>query len=307
MLPAYSNSILIVVGILSGVLGGMGAGSGVFIVPMLVLLLLLPVKIAVGISLVCTLMVSIVGTVVYHRQGMINYRLGTYLQLFMGVGALLGGFLIPYLQGWMITALFAVVLGYLSIAGFLTQKMDDQRIHAGKFSFYPQANLMRVFNGSYLDKAASSQVEYAVRRPVFGAAIAVLGGAIAAVLGAGSGILMIAVMNQFMNVPVKPAVATSRLIIGVTSIIAFFPYMSRVLRVSNLLWPVVVGTGIGTLIGAGLMNRCRSRWIKLLASILMGYLAVRMLFRTYHVILSQGWIITQHWLIVAQACNLCSK
>jgi uncharacterized membrane protein YfcA len=257
----------------------LGVGGGIFIVPAMVLLFHLPMKIAVAASIVSVIATSNAGGSSYVDQRISNLRLAMFLEIFTTTGALLGAVLALFLQEWIISFVFAIMLGYMAYASFSTRNLDDERIRNDLFARAQPDRLSAMLNlrGQYYDVAAGKDVEYVVCGAAPGITIASLAGIASGLLGVGGGVLKVSAMNRYMNVPMKVAVGTSKLMIGVTAAVSSILFFIAGLIHFMVVAPVAIGTTLGATIGTMLMNRLHSAVLKWIFSALMAYLAYEML------------------------------
>lgn len=280
---SYSISVvlsLLLAASVAGFLGALlGVGGGIFIVPAMVLLFHLPMKIAVAASIVSVIATSNAGGSSYVDQRISNLRLAMFLEIFTTTGALLGAVLAIYLHESIISFLFAVMLGYMAYASFATRNVDDERISKGLFARCKPDRISSYFDlaGSYHDLAANRDVQYVVNGAPAGITIASLAGIASGLLGVGGGVLKVSAMNKYMNVPMKVAVGTSKLMIGVTAAVSSILFFMAGLIHFRVVAPIAVGTSLGATAGTMLMNRLHSAVLKWIFSALMAYLAYEML------------------------------
>ncbi len=266
----------------AGFLGALlGVGGGVIIVPFMVLLFHLPTKIAVATSIVSVIATSNAGGSKYVDQRITNLRLAMFLEIATTLGALSGSVLALYLRDWIMLLIFAALLLYMAFASYTTRNLDDQRIASGGFANAHQDPLSRWLNlrGSYHDQAAKKTVEYVINGSLLGATISYLAGVASGLLGVGGGVLKVSAMNRYMNVPMKVAVGTSKLMIGVTAAVGSILFFMAGLIHFAVVAPVAIGTTVGATIGTKVMNRLRSVSLKWLFTVLMAYLAYGMIAR----------------------------
>jgi uncharacterized protein len=265
--------------ILAGFLGALlGVGGGIFIVPVMVLMFHLPIKIAVAASIVSVIATSNAGGSSYVDQRITNLRLGMFLEIATTIGALSGSFLALYLQQWAMMFLFAVLLLYMGITAFRHRKLDDKRIRSGDYENAKPDRLSAFLhlNGSYHDHAAQRTVNYVVTGAPVGSGICYLAGVASGLLGVGGGVIKVSAMNAHMNVPMKAAVGTSKLMIGVTACVSSMLFFLAGLIHFYVVAPVAMGTTIGATIGTMIMNRLHSVLLKWLLALLMIYLSYGM-------------------------------
>ncbi|HVA72650.1 MAG TPA: sulfite exporter TauE/SafE family protein [Candidatus Limnocylindrales bacterium] len=257
----------------------LGVGGGIFIVPVMVLVFHLPIKIAVAASIVSVIATSNAGGSSYVDQRITNLRLGMFLEVSTTIGALSGSVLALYLHEWMMMMIFAALLLYMGVSAFLQRKLDDRRIAANDFSEVKPDRLSAFLNlgGSYHDEAADRTVNYVVTGTSVGTGICYLAGLASGLLGVGGGVLKVSAMNAHMNVPMKAAIGTSKLMIGVTAAVSSILFFLAGLIHFYVVAPVAVGTTVGATVGTMIMNRLHSVWLKWLLALLMIYLSYGML------------------------------
>lgn len=282
---SYSLSfVLLLVGV-SGIAGFFGAllgvGGGIFLVPAMVLGFQLPMKVAVAASLVSVIATSNAGGSSYVDQRITNLKLGMFLEVFTTIGALSGAVLALFLHEGAMSLVFAALLAYMAYAAFSTRRLDDLKIHADQFARAQPDRISRFLDlrGTYHDLAAKRDVPYVITGSAIGAGIAYLAGIASGLLGVGGGVLKVSAMNRHMNVPMKVAVGTSKLMIGVTAAVGSILFLSAGLIHFMVVGPVAVGTTLGATGGTLLMNRLRNVSLKRLFVVLMLVLAYGMLAR----------------------------
>ena len=270
---------LFIAACVAGVLGALlGVGGGVFIVPTMVLIFHVPLKIAVAASVVSVIATSNAGGSSYVDQHIANLKLAMLLEIPTTIGALVGSVLAVHLQEWLLLLIFAALLGYMALVSYRTRNTDDRRIAEGSFATVAQDRLARYLGlaGSYEDHAAQKLVEYRVTGTAAGMTVAASAGAASGLLGVGGGVLKVSAMNRYMNVPMKVAVGTSKLMIGVTAAISSIIFFLAGLIHFYVVAPVALGTTAGATLGTMVMNRLKTSWLKWLLAVLMAYLAYGM-------------------------------
>lgn len=257
----------------------LGVGGGIFIVPIMVLMFHLPIKIAVAASIVSVIATSNAGGSSYVDQRISNLHLAMFLEIATTVGALSGSLLALYLKEWVMLIIFAAMLAYMSYAAFVTRNIDDQRIAAGDFENARQDKLSAFLDlkGDYYDQAAGKTVKYVITNAPFGAGISYLAGLASGLLGVGGGVLKVSAMNKYMNVPMKAAVGTSKLMIGVTAAVSSILFFLAGLIHFYVVAPIAIGTTFGATVGTMIMNHLHSAILKWLFAALMIYLSYGML------------------------------
>jgi uncharacterized membrane protein YfcA len=257
----------------------LGVGGGIFVVPALALAFHIPMKVVVAASIVSVIATSNAGGSAYVEQHISNLRLAMFLEIFTTTGALLGSVLAVYFNEWTIALIISIMLAYLGYVSFTTRHLDDQRIAGNKFLNVKQDRISAHLNlsGDYHDVAAAKDVPYVVTGASAGIVVSALAGIASGLLGVGGGVLKVSAMNRYMNVPMKVAVGTSKLMIGVTAAVSAILFFMAGLIHFVVVAPIAIGTTIGATIGTMVMNRLHSAVLKWIFSALLVYLAYEML------------------------------
>ena len=263
----------------------LGIGGGLFIVPLLVLVLHLPMKTAVAASLIAVIATSNAGGSKYVDQRITNIRLAMFLEIFTTLGAIAGSILALYLQDWVMLLIFAVLLLNMGWNAFATRKLDDKRIASGGFATAEQDAICRKLNlrGQYFDQSAQKAVSYVVTGARIGAVVSFLAGIASGLLGIGGGVLKVSAMNRHMNIPMKVAVATSKLMIGITAAVGSLVFFVAGVIQFGLVGPIAIGTTCGATAGTMVMNRVSSALLKRVLTFVMFYMAYSMIVKALQI------------------------
>lgn len=266
--------------IIAGFLGALfGIGGGMIIVPFLTVFLGIPIHEAIATSIVSVIATSNAGGSSYVEQRITNIELAMFLEVATTAGALVGSFIALLLQSWQLFLTFVALLAYVAFASFKTRSSDEAKIATADFVKVRQDSLARYLNlrGTYYDQKEKKDVPYAVARAPEGSLISSLAGVVAGLLGVGGGIIKVAAMNIFMNVPMKAAVATSKFMIGVTAATSALLFFLAGLIDPYVIAPVALGTTLGATVGTWVMPRVRTSALKVAFGFLVIYLAYTML------------------------------
>jgi uncharacterized membrane protein YfcA len=266
--------------IFAGFLGALfGIGGGMIIVPFLTAFMGIPIHEGIAISIVSVIATSNAGGSSYVEQRITNIELAMFLEVATTAGALIGSFIALLLQSWELFLIFVVLLAYMAFASLKTRKTDEARIAKGDFAETKQDRVAKYLNlaGSYYDPSEKTDVPYVVTHAPEGSLIASLAGVVSGLLGVGGGIIKVAAMNIFMNVPIKAAVATSKFMIGVTAATGALLFFLAGLVDPYVIAPVALGTTLGATVGTWVMPRVKSSALKVAFAILVIYLAYTML------------------------------
>jgi hypothetical protein len=265
-------TLLVWVGsLLAGFLGALtGLGGGVVVVPMLTLLFGVDIRYAIGASLVSVIATSSGAAAAYVKEGYANLRLGIFLEIATTVGALAGAMLAAHLP----TAIVAVTFGVVLAASALVSARPRHAAVAGR---QPDALASRLrLDGAY--PSPGGPVAYQVRGVPGGFGLMFVAGALSGLLGIGSGALKVLAMDQVMRIPFKVSTTTSNFMIGVTAAASAGVYLSRGYLDPGLTMPVMLGVLPGALLGARLLPRAETRWLRILFAAVILFLAAEMIF-----------------------------
>ncbi|MGK9476638.1 sulfite exporter TauE/SafE family protein [Melioribacter sp. OK-6-Me] len=275
MLTELFLMYLIAIG--AGLLGALvGIGGGIIVVPALTLVFNIPVHYAIAASLISVIATSIAGANRYVEQEITNLKLGMFLEIFTTAGALVGAFLALILHGWILSVIFGVLVFVMAFYSF--KNREEKTIKLDNNYKLSKKSLVD-FEDTFYDRAEKRTVEYRVLNPIKGGFISMLAGVGSGLLGIGGGIIKVSVMNSYMKVPMKVAVATSKFMIGITASASAVLYFLNGAVNSFIVAPVALGTITGATLGSMVMNRIQTKYIKILFIVVAGYLSVRMIIR----------------------------
>jgi uncharacterized membrane protein YfcA len=120
---------------------------------------------------------------------------------------------------------------------------------------------------------------YKIRNYPAGLGVSLIAGSVSGLLGIGGGPIKVPAMYLIMGVPLRVATATSNFMIGVTAATSALVYYGRGDLRLDIAGPLVVGVFSGSLIGARLAPRIRTRAIAYLLIALMIYLSGQMAYK----------------------------
>lgn len=275
---------MLVGGFAAGVFGSLlGLGGGILIVPLLTLGFGLDLRAAVGVSLVCVIMTSSAAAGVYLERHVANLRLGMSLELFTGIGALVGGSIAFLVDERFLSALFAALLGYVAFSmlrGPAREVIaDDDADHGGRETGETALASATQVEPRSAFLASVSGPEYAVRNIGRGVVGATGAGVASALLGIGGGIIKVPLMHLTMGVPLRVATATSNLMIGITAAASAVIYLLRGEIDPYVAGPTAIGVFLGATLGSRVAHRLGLRYLRLLFVVVMVYTAIQMLLR----------------------------
>jgi uncharacterized membrane protein YfcA len=230
------------------------------------------IRYAIGASLVSVIATSSGAAAAYVKEGFTNIRIGMFLEIATTLGALLGAYVALLVPTTAIAVVFGAVLlysAYLSGRPQPVVPVDD----------HPDALATKLkMNGTYpsLDGPRS----YYVHRVPTGFGLMFGAGTLSGLLGIGSGAVKVLAMDQAMKIPFKVSTTTSNLMIGVTAAASAGVYMRRGYVDPALAMPVTLGVLAGSLFGTRVLAKTRTRWLRLVFSVVIVLLGMEMLYKT---------------------------
>ncbi|MGQ0796657.1 MAG: sulfite exporter TauE/SafE family protein [Methanobacteriota archaeon] len=282
MSPLEELLLVVVASVLAGLAGSyLGVGGGIFLVPFLTLGIRVDLPVAVATSLIGVIATSSGAASVYVRDRLVNLRLGMFLEIATTLGAVVGASLAVLVDARYLFLLFAAVVLYTAVYMAITRESAKDRVYRpGRDStFAARLDLSSI----YFDHEDQGVYRYRVGRPGAGFAVGGLAGALSGLLGIGGGFVKVPAMNVLMGVPMKPAVATSNFMIGVTAAASAFIYYARGLVNPSLAAMVIVGVFTGTRVGARLLLRGRAQRVRFVFAVLLAAIAGLMGLRAFDV------------------------
>jgi uncharacterized protein len=261
--------LLVVLGFFAGMLGALtGIGGGVLLTPILALHFGIPIREAIGTSLVAVITTSAASSSVHLQRHTTDIRLGMTLELATAFGAALMAYLVGYFNRNALEGLFA---------GFLLYSALVILIRRGKAE--PGEDSSPAIYGETVIPP------YEPKNYPLGLSASLVAGALSGLLGIGGGPIKVPVMYIFMDVPLMVATATSNFMIGVTAAASAIVYYRRGDILVEYAAPLAVGVFLGSLLGARLAPRIRTKYVVYLLVAIMFYLSGNLFFH-----LLRGWL-----------------
>ncbi|MGA2695896.1 MAG: sulfite exporter TauE/SafE family protein [Terriglobales bacterium] len=255
----------------AGLLGALtGLGGGVVLVPLLTIFFHVDIRYAIGASLVSVIATSSGAAAAYVREGFSNIRIGMFLEIATTLGALSGAFLATVVPVHALATICGLVL-VVSAALSRRPRTDAQR------EVPPDALATKLrLNGSFPD--GEGPRDYNVTHVPAGFGLMYGAGALSGLLGIGSGAVKVLAMDQAMRIPFKVSTTTSNFMIGVTAAASAGVYFSRGYIDPGLAMPVMLGVLTGSLVGAHILVKAETRWLRLVFSAVIVALGLQMIY-----------------------------
>lgn len=254
------NFVALGLGLVVGfVLGLLGGGGSILAVPIFLYLLHTPAKPAIAMSLVVVGISAAVGFFTHWRQGTVALRVAVPF----GLCAMLGAFVTARLTRFVPAAMQLSLFAIFAFSAAILMLRDAAK---------PDATLTPpTMGGPHFAPQLIPQ------------AIGV--GALTALVGAGGGFVIVPALVLVADVPVKPAVGSSLLIIALNALAGFAGYIGQV----PIDWPLVASfsatAAIGAILGTKVLRRVPQRRVKqsfaILILVLGTYLVVQRAITTF--------------------------
>jgi uncharacterized membrane protein YfcA len=258
------SAILVVLGFFAGLLGALtGIGGGVLLTPILALHFGIPIRQAIGTSLVAVITTSAASSSVHLQRHTTDIRLGMTLELATALGAAVTAYLVGYFNRNILEGLFAGFLLYSSITILVRRGKVDE------------AEPVTTNNGE------TTIPPYEPQHYPLGLCASLVAGGLSGLLGIGGGPIKVPVMFIFMKVPLMVATATSNFMIGVTAAASAIVYYRRGDILVDIAAPLAVGVFVGSLLGARLAPRIRTKYVVYLLVGIMLYLAGQLILHLF--------------------------
>ncbi len=265
---------LAIVSVLVGFLGALtGLGGASILIPVLVLLGV-PVKVAIASSMVSIIATSGGAASAYIRDRITNIKIAMFLEVFTITGAIIGA---------TITTFIAPVFLYFFFAAFLLTSFAKVSEFAQDYvpSVQRQDKISAALDlqGSYFDEARKEVIEYKATNSLLGGLGMAVAGLAAGMLGIGAGAFKVTVQEHVLKLPPKVSSTTSNFIIGMTALAATSVYLFSGFLNLTLMAPIAVGTTIGALLGARVLNKLNDKTVRVLFFIIVAILIVQMVYK----------------------------
>ena len=252
------------IGFVTGVLSGaFGVGGGIFCTPVLRLLLNLPAHVAVGTTMALIIPTSIVGSVNYLKQQLVDSELVKLLAIPAVLATILGAMATSLMNGPLLMILFALMV---ALAG------ADLTFNIGK--------------KVVLEKEKTEPTHGGTQKLVVNKRTAIILGFVvgfmAGFFGVGGGFILVPCLLYFFNVSVKAAFGTSLLVIAIVSLPATITHAMAGHVNFPLALLMVGGAMPGSWLGSFLALKLKDSYLRRGFGIIMLFVAVILATRELH-------------------------
>lgn len=267
--------VILLIAIVAGFLGSLlGLGGGIIVTPALTLLFGIDIKYAIGASIISVIATSSGSAIAYLKDRLTNIRIGMFLEIGTTLGAITGAFLSSFLKQKYLFIIFGLLMLY---SGVMMLKKLNSGMPKDVIP-HPMAEKLRL-NGEYHDKSINETVPYQVTGVYGGLGMMYIAGTLSGLLGIGSGALKVMGMDLFMKLPLKVSSATSNFMIGVTAAASAGVYFFRGNIDPKIAAPVALGVLLGATVGTRVMQRLKSRVIRLIFIPVLAIVSIQMIIK----------------------------
>tara|TARA_B100000949_G_C14246409_1_gene436033 strand:+ start:293 stop:1126 length:834 start_codon:yes stop_codon:yes gene_type:complete len=271
------SSVIIVefiIALLAGILGALlGVGGGFIMVPAMTIILDIPIHYAIAASFVGILMNSTSASIIYLRNRMPNIRIANVMQIAAIIGAFIGASLSISLDKTTLSLIYSFALIFTALMMYRkdTKKEKVEEIKS-KEKF--------IITSSYIEQLSKKRIIYKIYNIKLGLIFTLIVGVYSGLLGVGGGILSVPIMNKIMKIPIKPAIATSSIIMGTTAIVGLLVFAAEGNLLNSIAIPIGMGIFFGAQIGSRLNQRIEPKRLKNIFVILIIFIAIQMIINT---------------------------
>lgn len=254
---------------IAGIIGSLlGLGGGIILVPALTILFDMPIHEAIGVSFIGVLVNSSSSSLVYIKNRITDMRLSSILELGAVTGSIIGAYTALLIDSNILSAIFGIVLGYISIDMYRKLKKNSEDNNKESRSDDER---------EYYDESTNEIITYSVIREKEGTVLSVIGGIFAGLLGLGGGAIFVPIMNRIMKVPIKVAIATSSFMIGVTSLVGALIFFNNGFIDVAIVSPIILGIFFGAQIGSRINKGIDKQILTNIFCLVLMYVALRMI------------------------------
>jgi uncharacterized membrane protein YfcA len=259
--------------IVAGFLGSiLGLGGGIIVIPALTVVIGIPIQEAIGASIVSVIATSSGAAITYVRDKITNIRIGMFLETATTFGAVTGAFIAGLVSSKYLYIVFSLFMMY-SASAMLKKRNSELPVDIVEHPLSARLKL----SGAYYDKVIGQTIAYKVAGVYPAYAVMYIAGILSGLLGIGSGAFKVLGMDIFMKLPMKVSTATSNFMIGVTAAASAGIYFMRGNINPIIAGPVALGVLGGAIIGSKVMQRIRSKTIRLIFIPILLYVALQMM------------------------------
>lgn len=271
---------ILLISVFAGVVGSLlGLGGGIIVTPALTLIFGIDIQYAIGASIISVIATSSGSAIAYIKDGITNLRVGMFLEIATTIGAITGAFVSGLLSATALYIIFGLLLLYSAFN--MIKKVGTE--FPANVKPDPLATKLNLHD-SYYDKSLRQTVDYQVANVPAGFGVMYGAGIASGLLGIGSGAFKVMALDVFMKMPLKVSSATSNLMMGVTAAASATVYLFQGDIQPAIAAPVAIGVLVGATLGTRIMQRLKSKVIRIIFIPVILYVAFQMILE------GLGWI-----------------
>ncbi|EAE2722563.1 sulfite exporter TauE/SafE family protein [Listeria monocytogenes] len=271
---------ILLISVFAGVVGSLlGLGGGIIVTPALTLIFGIDIQYAIGASIISVIATSSGSAIAYIKDGITNLRVGMFLEIATTIGAITGAFVSGLLSATALYIIFGLLLLY-SAFNMIKKVCTEFPTNVKPDPLATKLNL----HDSYYDKSLRQTVDYQVANVPAGFGVMYGAGIASGLLGIGSGAFKVMALDVFMKMPLKVSSATSNLMMGVTAAASATVYLFQGDIQPAIAAPVAIGVLVGATLGTRIMQRLKSKVIRIIFIPVILYVAFQMILE------GLGWI-----------------
>ncbi len=265
-------TVLVLLGsICAGIIGSLsGLGGGIVVIPMLTILLGVDIHYAIGAALVSVIATSSGSAAAYVREGIVNMRLGMFLEVATTFGAVIGALISSAAPSSYIAVLFGMALIF-SAGNSLRKKEESVVKDSSKF-----AVALKLPSDYPVNK--NEKVNYGTKNVLGGFGMMGLAGMLSGMLGIGSGAFKVIAMDTIMKIPFKVSTTTSNFMMGVTALASCVIYIQKGYIIPDICLPVMIGVLLGAIIGSKILMSTDTKKLRKVFAFIIFFLAFNMIY-----------------------------
>ena len=256
----------VAVGAVSGVLSGMfGIGGGIITTPAIRLILGYPPLVAVGTPLLVILPTTVSGGWSYARAGLADVRTGLTIGAWGIPAAVLGALATRLVGGTVVLVLTAALILYTSGDLLWHASRSTRQRHLKAPEEGEEPVLVRPEDADPVPGSGSSTRPGALLLALIGLSA----GAYSGFLGLGGGFVLVPLLSRLAGMPIKRAIGTSLIAIGVLSI----PGIATHYALGNidvmLGAALIIGSAPGALVGARITRASSDKAVRIAFAVML--------------------------------------
>ncbi len=237
--------VIISGGILAGLITGLVGGSAALVVtPFMTGFLGVDAFSAIGLALATDVFASAASTITYAKEGYVQIKRSLLMVIFAALGSIIGTWISTFIDNTALTSVSSILTLLIGI-NFLVNANKEKSQKTGEVKDPKREQIINITVGLFL-------------------------GTFCGFVGAGGGMMILAVLTMVLGYELKPAVATSVLIMTFTALTGSIAHFLQA-GIFPLVAIIVSGTSsiIGAYIGASFVAKSNDATVKKSVGILL--------------------------------------